>query len=54
MIEESDSMLDFVEPMMTKFNTMIGRFEEARGYEFSVEADDYDTIKIHANPRVVT
>ncbi len=51
MIEESDFMLDFVEPMVTKLNTMIGRFQEARGYEFSVEADDYDTIKIHAHPR---
>jgi hypothetical protein len=50
-IEESDFMLDFVEPMLTKLNTMMGRYQEARGYEFSVMADDYDTIKIHASPR---
>ncbi len=50
-IEENDFMLGFVEPMVTKFNTMIGRFQEANGYEFSVKADDYDTIKIQANPR---
>ncbi len=50
-VEESDFMLDFVEPMMTKINEMMGRYQPARGYEFSVEAEDYDTIKIHARPQ---
>ena len=50
-VEESDFMLDFVEPMMVKINEMMGRYQPARGYEFSVEAEDYDTIKIHARPQ---
>ncbi len=51
-VAESDFMLDFVEPMVTKVNEMLGRYKPARGYEFSVEAEDYDTIKIHARPQV--
>jgi hypothetical protein len=47
-VEESDFMLDFVEPMVVKFNEMIGKYKPARAYEFSAQADDYDTIKIHA------
>jgi len=50
-IEESDFMLDFVEPLVTKFNAMIGRYQPARDYEFTVQADDYDTIKVHARPQ---
>lgn len=50
-VEESDFMLDFVEPMVTKFNEMLGRYKPARGYEFSVKAEDYDTIKIHGRPQ---
>ena len=50
-VEESDFMLDFVEPMVTKFNEMIGHYKPARGYEFSVEAEDFDTIKIHGRPQ---
>ena len=50
-VEESDFMLDFIEPMMVKINEMMGRYQPARGYEFSVEAEDYDTIKIHARPQ---
>jgi hypothetical protein len=46
-VEESDFMLDFVEPMLIKFNEMIGKFKPARGYVFEAQADDYDTIKIH-------
>jgi hypothetical protein len=50
-VEESAWMHDFVEPMLIKFNEMIGKYKPARGYEFSVEAADYDTIKIHGRPR---
>ena len=50
-VEESDFMLDFVEPMVTKFNEMIGHYKPARGYEFSVQAEDFDTIKIHGRPQ---
>lgn len=46
-VEESDFMLDFVEPMVVKFNEMIGKYKPARGYEFTAQADDYDTIKMH-------
>lgn len=46
-VEESDFMLDFVEPMLIKLNEMIGKFKPARGYSFEAQADDYDTIKIH-------
>lgn len=50
-VEESDFMLDFVEPMITKLNEMIGKYKPARGYEFSVQADEFDTIKIHGRPQ---
>jgi hypothetical protein len=50
-VEESDFMLDFVEPLVTKFNEMIGRYRQARDYEFSVRAEDFDTIKIHGRPQ---
>jgi hypothetical protein len=50
-VEESEFMLDFVEPMITKFNEMIGHYKPARDYEFTVEAEDFDTIKIHGRPR---
>jgi hypothetical protein len=46
-VEESDFMLDFIEPMITKFNEMIGKYKPARGYEFTIEAEDFDTIKVH-------
>lgn len=49
-VEESDFMLDFVEPLVTKVNEMMGRYQPARGYEFSVIAEDYDSIKIHGRP----
>jgi hypothetical protein len=49
-VEESAWMHDFIEPMLIKFNEMIGKYKPARGYEFSVEAEDYDTIKIHGRP----
>jgi len=52
-VEESDFMLDFVEPLVTKFNEMIGKYKPARNYEFTVEAEDFDTIKIHGRPRAV-
>lgn len=50
-VEESDFMLDFVEPLVTKLNEMIGRYKQARDYEFSVMAEDFDTIKIHGRPQ---
>jgi hypothetical protein len=50
-VEESAFMHDFVEPMIVKFNEMRGKYQPARGYEFTVEAEDYDTIKIHARPK---
>ncbi|MBP6822022.1 MAG: hypothetical protein KA368_10795 [Acidobacteria bacterium] len=50
-VEESAFMHDFVEPMVVKFNEMIGKYQPARNYEFTVEAEDYDTIKIHARPK---
>ncbi|MFN7948094.1 MAG: hypothetical protein U0Z53_22275 [Blastocatellia bacterium] len=52
-VEESDFMLDFVEPALMKLNAMIGRYQPARDYEFAVEAGDFDTIKIHARPQLV-
>jgi hypothetical protein len=51
-VEESALMHDFIEPMMTRFNEMIGKYKPARGYEFTVQAEDYDTIKIHGRPAV--
>ena len=42
---------DFVEPMVTKFNELIGHYKPARGYEFTVEAEDFDTFKIHGRPQ---
>ena len=50
-VAESDFMLDFVEPMIMKFNEMLGKYKPARDYEFTVEAPDFDTIKIHGRPR---
>lgn len=50
-VEESALMHDFVEPMVVKFNEMLGKYQPARNYEFTVEAEDYDTIKIHARPK---
>lgn len=50
-VEESAWMHDFIEPMVVKFNEMIGKFKPARHYEFTVEAEDYDTIKIHGRPK---
>ena len=51
-VEESDFMLDFVEPVVMKLNAMMGRYQPARNYEFAVEAEDFDTIKIHARPQL--
>jgi hypothetical protein len=53
-VEESDFMLDFVEPLVTKLNEMIGHYKPARGYEFTVEAEDFDTIKIHGRPQAAS
>ena len=50
-VEESALMHDFLEPMVVKFNEMVGKYQPARNYEFTVEAEDYDTIKIHARPK---
>lgn len=48
---ESPWMQDYVEPMIIKFNEMIGKYKPARDYEFTVQADDYDTIKFHGRPK---
>lgn len=53
-VEESDFMLDFVEPLVTKINEMIGHYKPARGYEFTVETEGFDTIKIHGRPQAGT
>ncbi|NOT59344.1 MAG: hypothetical protein HOP19_03865 [Acidobacteria bacterium] len=50
-VEESAIMHDFIEPMIVKFNEMTGKFTPARNYEFTVQAEDYDTIKIHGRPK---
>ncbi len=50
-VEESALMHDFVEPMVVKFNEMMGKYQPARNYEFTVEAEDYDSIKIHGRPK---
>ena len=50
-VEENAFMHDFVEPLLVKFNEMIGKYSPARDYEFAVQADDYDTIKIHGRPK---
>ena len=52
-VEESALMHDFIEPMVVKFNEMTGKYKPARDYEFTVEAEDYDSIKIHGRPRMV-
>lgn len=50
-VEESALMHDFIEPMIVKFNEMIGKYTPARDYEFTVEVRDFDTIKIHGRPK---
>lgn len=46
-------MQDYVEPMVVKFNEMIGKYKPARDYEFTVQAEDFDTIKIHGRPKEI-
>jgi hypothetical protein len=53
-VEESALMHDFVEPLIVKFNEMLGKYKPARDYEFTVQAEDYDSIKIHGRPKTVT
>jgi len=50
---ESAWMQDYVEPMFVKFNEMIGKYKPARNYEFTIQAEDFDTIKIHGRPREI-
>jgi hypothetical protein len=33
---------------------MTGKYKPARGYEFTIEAEDYDTIKVHGRPKAAT
>jgi hypothetical protein len=49
-VEESVFMLDFIEPLLTRVNAMVGHYKPARNYEFSVQAEDYDTIRISGRP----
>lgn len=51
-VEESALMHDFVEPLIVKFNEMTGKYVPARDYEFTVQAEDYDSIRIHGRPKV--
>lgn len=51
-VEENAWVHDFIEPMVVKFNEMIGKYQPARDYEFTVQAEDYDSIKIHGRPKV--
>jgi hypothetical protein len=46
-------MQDYVEPMVVKFNEMIGKYKPARDYEFTVQAEDFDTIKCHGRPKEI-
>jgi hypothetical protein len=46
-------MQDYVEPMVVKFNEMIGKYKLARDYEFTVQAEDFDTIKFHGRPKEI-
>ncbi len=50
-VEEPAWMHEIIEPMLIKFNEMIGKYQPARDYEFTVEAEDFDTIKIHGRPK---
>src|SRR5262245_31391109 len=50
-VGEAAWMQDFVEPMVIKFNEMIGKYKPARNYEFTIQAEDYDTIKIHGRAK---
>jgi len=50
---ESVWMQDYVEPVVVKFNEMIGKYKPARDYEFTVQAEDFDTIKIHGRPKEI-
>jgi hypothetical protein len=50
---ESAWMQNYVEPMVVKFNEMIGKYKPARDYEFTVQAEDFDTIKIHGRPKEI-
>jgi hypothetical protein len=52
-VEEPAWMAEIVEPMLIKFNEMIGKYRPARDYEFTVEAQDFDTIKIHGRPKTI-
>jgi hypothetical protein len=50
-VEEPAWMHEIIEPMLIKFNEMIGKYQSARDYEFTIEAEDFDTIKIHGRPK---
>src|SRR5215470_16379645 len=43
---ESAWMQEYVEPMIVKY-------KPARDYEFTVQAEDFDTIKIHGRPKEI-
>ncbi|MBK8314760.1 MAG: hypothetical protein IPL01_12430 [Acidobacteria bacterium] len=50
-VEEPAWMHEFIEPLIVKFNEWRGKYQPARGYEFRVETEDYDSIKIHGRPK---
>lgn len=51
-LEESVWVHEYLEPVMERFSEMIGRYLPARDYEFTVEAEDYDTIRFHGRPKI--
>ncbi len=50
-VEESALMHDYIEPFLMKLNEMTGKYVPARDYEFTVQAEDYDSIRIHGRPK---
>lgn len=50
-LEDNVWVHEYLEPVIVKFNEMIGRYQPARDYEFTVQAEDYDTIKVHGRPK---
>ena len=51
-LEDNVWIHEYLEPVLSRFNEMIGRYVPARGYEFTVEAEDYDTIRFHGRPKM--
>lgn len=50
-VEEPAWMHEFLEPLIVKFQEWRGVYQPARDYEFKVDAEDYDSIKVHGRPK---